>query len=1306
MNRAAVSSEVRLLTLIQLFLSVNSPLKPTTQNPTKDGQGKDGMSYRKTSISYGQSAASPYGLSSPTSTRAGNRRRDTGDAFSLQANSLASPTGPSRFPKDDAAGPTPPSAGLIRRRTDVRDSESSSGVDERDRDRKISTDSQPHGTLKRGTSSGNVGTMWSPSGGSGFTSMGSFGSFALGAGSSQPASEKRPPVGSLRGESRFKGLMSKENAEEGSMGIKEHPSASHLRRLADPSLEYEQASDGSLAFRQRNKDIDQYQEEERAGSAALGGADDASPPRPRGFGTPSRGTEDEVFGAFGMTSDTIGGFPGMQHKDNPHQQTPQGRQEGAQEQMSPTDTNPYQSPENDKPDVEIDDDQNAPLPGLGGYGMDQGSVPRFGGFAAARPTAPFDLPGGDRSQNSSTGPSRGFPTLGGLGGLSGLGSSSLWASGAGTIGTPTRERPAFGTGFGDGVFTTGAESQMPALAGLGSTNVFGAAAGPDISGMSSIGRSSKIGSLLSPAMQEQMRQQAEPARRSLDEAQFDAFDRAQAAAMFNNSARTAFGTGAIGSQAPTRDNEAMLRRAGFESGFPQHSASSISEPSAALAPGLSAAAAGAGSGAQPVIHRQPSNVASPSSEQPPVAQQRTMVMPDRMRWIYKDPTGNVQGPWTGLEMHDWYKAGFFTPELLIKKVEDTEYEPLAQLIRRIGNSREPFLVPQVGVPHDVPASQRSWVSPAPGGPPFAGSFPSFGTTLTAEQQNALERRKQEEQYLMARQKEHLAQQQHFQKQIAQQQVQQFGLPPMMPQQVHHQSSAHSLHSQPSFGSMTSPAAYQPSPTQAPLPGGPPVPPFFDGPFRGPPPGGLGHGGSAFELLAHLREDELPGALQRLALVPSIPSLAGPAGPMGQQPMDSHHAQQVHQMIADRMRLMQEQAEHDTGMGPDDGAQISAERLQQFQDFRNARAAQEETDEDDVDDTEVDIAARPPQQIPELLRHEDPVEAPLNHSKHPEPATLTEQVQKSQSAKQAAQQTVWQKLDVNTMQPLIPPPKSESPMPAPVAQRKQNVADTLAAESQSRTQSPIIDTPSSSIAPWANQPAEAPRGPSLREIQEAEAKKAAQVELIAAQARREAMEKELAAQAAAAQPLPGLPSTSTWGSGQSPASATSASVWSKPSATKAQANSGNGPKKTLQQIQKEEEARKQRAAAAAAAAAATTSTASGNPAATSTQSGPTGKRYADLAGKSITTPPSSASSAWQTVGSSGKAKAPPIPPTQPTTTRAVSGAVTSTAPVAKPKPVQRSSTMGAAQLSKVEALNSFKEWAVTDLRPHLKKGTNG
>ncbi|RMZ79323.1 hypothetical protein DV737_g3456, partial [Chaetothyriales sp. CBS 132003] len=135
----------------------------------------------------------------------------------------------------------------------------------------------------------------------------------------------------------------------------------------------------------------------------------------------------------------------------------------------------------------------------------------------------------------------------------------------------------------------------------------------------------------------------------------------------------------------------------------------------------------------------------------PAAQQRQMVMPDRMRWIYRDPQGTIQGPWSGLEMHDWFKAGFFTAELLVKKVEDADFEPLAQLVRRIGNSREPFLVPQIGVPHGPAASTSpNWPNPASSvagsaQPPFASAFPSFGTTLTAEQQNALERRKQEEQ---------------------------------------------------------------------------------------------------------------------------------------------------------------------------------------------------------------------------------------------------------------------------------------------------------------------------------------------------------------------------------------------------------------------------------------------------------------------------------------------------------------------------------------------------------------------------------
>lgn len=158
---------------------------------------------------------------------------------------------------------------------------------------------------------------------------------------------------------------------------------------------------------------------------------------------------------------------------------------------------------------------------------------------------------------------------------------------------------------------------------------------------------------------------------------------------------------------------------------------------------------------------------------------RVMVMPDKLKWQYRDPTGQNQGPFSGLEMHDWYKAGFFQPNLLVKREEDEDFEPLSILVRRIGNQREPFLVP---LPSRVTASTQTarpgsqdgkeqWPNgqnwSGGGQPPFPQSFPSFGTTLTAEQQNALERRKQEEQYLMHRQREFLQQQQMAQQMAAQ-----------------------------------------------------------------------------------------------------------------------------------------------------------------------------------------------------------------------------------------------------------------------------------------------------------------------------------------------------------------------------------------------------------------------------------------------------------------------------------------------------------------------------------------------------------
>ena len=134
-------------------------------------------------------------------------------------------------------------------------------------------------------------------------------------------------------------------------------------------------------------------------------------------------------------------------------------------------------------------------------------------------------------------------------------------------------------------------------------------------------------------------------------------------------------------------------------------------------------------------------------------------------------------------------------------------------------------------------------------------------------------------------------------------------------------------------------------------------------------------------------------------------------------------------------------------------------------------------------------------------------------------SLTEQVEAAVSAQQSPAPA-----QSGLPQP-FPPAPSQSPLPAPSAQRtgRQSVADQLQTESRDMSQTPSVETPSAAVAPWAKEPAEAPKGPSLKQIQEAEAKKAAEVEALASAARRAAAEKEMEALAQAqVQPAqPGL-----------------------------------------------------------------------------------------------------------------------------------------------------------------------------------------
>ncbi|KAG5518077.1 hypothetical protein PMAC_003263 [Pneumocystis sp. 'macacae'] len=188
-----------------------------------------------------------------------------------------------------------------------------------------------------------------------------------------------------------------------------------------------------------------------------------------------------------------------------------------------------------------------------------------------------------------------------------------------------------------------------------------------------------------------------------------------------------------------------------------------------------------------------SNFSQPSLLQPQSS--RIAIMPNKLNWLYKDPMGVIQGPFSALKMQDWYKAGFFQPTLLVKQIDDDDFEPLSSLIRRVGNQKEPFLLAFPNKTQTQITPSTSFCNPIDGwnspglGPnldsqasisvnfdhmnsmepvipvisrwnhqsSFSHPF-SYGSNLTIEQQNVSEHRKHGEQCLL-----------HYKKDLFQQQ---------------------------------------------------------------------------------------------------------------------------------------------------------------------------------------------------------------------------------------------------------------------------------------------------------------------------------------------------------------------------------------------------------------------------------------------------------------------------------------------------------------------------------------------------------
>ncbi|TRY99557.1 hypothetical protein DNTS_005752 [Danionella cerebrum] len=55
-----------------------------------------------------------------------------------------------------------------------------------------------------------------------------------------------------------------------------------------------------------------------------------------------------------------------------------------------------------------------------------------------------------------------------------------------------------------------------------------------------------------------------------------------------------------------------------------------------------------------------------------------------MKWFYKDPQGEIQGPFTTVEMCEWFQAGYFAMSLLVKRGCDEGFQPLGEVIKMWG----------------------------------------------------------------------------------------------------------------------------------------------------------------------------------------------------------------------------------------------------------------------------------------------------------------------------------------------------------------------------------------------------------------------------------------------------------------------------------------------------------------------------------------------------------------------------------------------------------------------------------------------
>lgn len=64
--------------------------------------------------------------------------------------------------------------------------------------------------------------------------------------------------------------------------------------------------------------------------------------------------------------------------------------------------------------------------------------------------------------------------------------------------------------------------------------------------------------------------------------------------------------------------------------------------------------------------------------------------PPLVDWVYRDPSGSLQGPFNADTMQQWFLAGYFPSTLLVRRVDSEAFIPLEDLLVRVQDRSQPF----------------------------------------------------------------------------------------------------------------------------------------------------------------------------------------------------------------------------------------------------------------------------------------------------------------------------------------------------------------------------------------------------------------------------------------------------------------------------------------------------------------------------------------------------------------------------------------------------------------------------------------